>query len=115
MARELQLTEAAEPRSVNSAKGGPGRSYCPGRLFGQETIQQVFAAARALTHKFATALTVLLGPLPGSGVVLGSRAITSWLPAMNTREMVMVPLKCGATRVPTGSPAQAAAVAPLKQ
>ena len=61
---------------------GPGGQLtaCPGpHSFGSVTgrslgaIQQLFAA---VTHKNALASTVLLGPLPGSVVVLGSRACT---------------------------------------
>src|SRR5215470_3869788 len=68
-----------------------------------------------VTHTNVRALTVLFGPLPGSGVVLGSRATTSWCSTAPRRGRVMVPLRCGPIRVPTGSPLQAAAVAPLKQ
>src|SRR5579871_1337774 len=97
---------------VRNAGGGPSSGWVP-RPSVVGTIQQLFVGLT--THTNVTALTVLLGPLPGSGVVLGSRATTSWWATAPRRGRVMVPLRCGPTRVPTGSPLQAAAVAPLKQ
>ena len=84
-----------------------------GLSLSQEAFQHVCVGL--VTHTNVTALTVLLGPLPGSGVVLGSRATTSWWRTGPKRGRVLVPLRCGPMRVPTGRPAQAGAVALWKQ